>query len=235
MVTSFIQPGETVSYVVAGGAVTQGLLIIRDGVTGIVDLPNGTTGINTDRVQVHTEGVFTYDKAAVAFTYGQPVYFDLAAALITNVAIGNTLVGKALGTLGVMAGAGAGLEERFQLIGSASAVVAAGGGVPFLLIADPGDGLAIPATDSGNCAMTSAGAPETRTLVIPTFVGQELRLSHDVDGGGAIAITVAGGIDSAGNTTITMADAGDAATLEAMQVAGALVWRIMGNAGCALT
>jgi len=233
MATSFIQPGKTVSYVVAGAVVTQGLLIVRDGVIGIVDLPNGTTGALTDRVQVHTEGAFTYDKAAVAFTFGQDVYFDAANDLITTVAAGNTLVGVALGTLGVMAGAGAGLAETFKLIGSASTILAAGGSLP-VIIADPGDGLAIAVTHNGHCALTSAGVGETRTMAIPTLVGQKITLGMDVDGGGNIVVTVAGGIDSAGNTTITLGDAHDGCALEAMQVAGAAVWTITGNAGCAL-
>jgi hypothetical protein len=215
--------------------VTQDLLVVRDGIVGIVDLPNGTTGAIGDRVVVNRKGAFLYDKAAVAFTYGQDVYYDATLDQITTAAIGNTLVGVAIGNNGVMAGAGAGLQEQFILLGDASSILAMGGAAPFLLIADPGDTNAIPVTDSGNCALTSGAGAETRTLAIPTFVGQELRLSHDVDGGGDIATTVAGGIDSAGNTIITMADAGDACTLEAMQVAGALVWRIMGNAGCALT
>jgi hypothetical protein len=236
MVTSYRQPGATVSHTVpALTTYTQGQLVVLDGLVGIVSLPDGTTGAAGDIVEVHRRGVYVYDKAAIAFTFGADVYYDATLDQLTNVAIGNTLVGVAIGSRGVMALAGA-AQEQFALSGDAAAMLAAGLGAPFLLIADPGDGNAIPVTDSGNCAMTSAGAPETRTMAIPTLVGQQIRLSHDVDGGGNIAVTVAGGIDSVGNTIITFGDAGDAAILDAMQVAGALVWRIAGQgAGVALT
>jgi len=101
------------------------------------------------------------------------------------------------------------------------------------LIADPGDAGAIPVTRSGTCAITSAGA-ETRTLAIPTLEGQKLSLSLDVDGGD-VTITVASAINQTGNTTIVMGDAGDVIILEGVQVAGALVWRVVVNDGCALS
>jgi len=103
------------------------------------------------------------------------------------------------------------------------------------LIADPGDGGAIPVTRTGTCALTTGAAGETRTLAIPTLEGQKLSISHDVDGGGDAVITVAGGVNQAGNTTITLADAGDHVLLEGVQVAGALVWRLVANDGGALS
>jgi len=102
------------------------------------------------------------------------------------------------------------------------------------LIADPGDGGAIPVTRSGTCALTTTGGGETRTLAIPTLEGQKLSISFDVDGGDAV-ITVTGGLNQTGNDTITLADAGDHILLEGVQVAGALVWRLVANDGGALT
>jgi hypothetical protein len=103
------------------------------------------------------------------------------------------------------------------------------------LIADPGDAGAIPVTRTGTCALTTTEAGgETRTLAIPTKAGQKLSISLDVDGGDAV-ITVAAAINQTGNDTITLADAGDYIVLEGVQVAGALVWRVTENDGCALT
>jgi hypothetical protein len=102
------------------------------------------------------------------------------------------------------------------------------------LIADPGDGGAIPVTRSGTCALTTAGGAETRTLAIPTLEGQKLSITFDVDDGDAV-ITVAAAINQTGNNTITLADAGDHILLEGVQVAGALVWRLVANDGGALS
>lgn len=100
-------------------------------------------------------------------------------------------------------------------------------------IADPGDAGAIPVTRSGTCAITTAAA-ETRTLAIPTFAGQVLSLSFDVDVGDAV-VTVAAAVNQTGNNTLTLADAGDHIRLEGVQVAGALVWRVIANDGVALS
>lgn len=104
-----------------------------------------------------------------------------------------------------------------------------------LLIADPGDGQAIAVTHGGVCALTSGASGETRTLAIPTFLGQRISLSHDVDGGGAIEITVAADFDQSGNDKITMQDAGDFAELVGVQVGGSRVWRLVVNVGCTLS
>lgn len=104
-----------------------------------------------------------------------------------------------------------------------------------VLIADPGDGNAIPVTKSGNCALTTGGSGETRTLAIPGVAGITLSISHDVDGGGDAVITVASPFNQTGNNTITMGDAGDTVVLTAVQVAGALVWRLLVNDGTALS
>jgi len=101
-------------------------------------------------------------------------------------------------------------------------------------IADPGDAGAIPVTRSGTVAITTTGVVDTRTIANPTFAGQRIALSLDVDAGDAV-ITVASAANQAGNNTLTMADAGDIIELIAVQVAGALVWRIGANDGVALT
>lgn len=107
--------------------------------------------------------------------------------------------------------------------------------LPHLLvaIADPGDAGAIPVVRSGSVPITTAGA-ETRTLAIPTFIGQELTISCDVYVGDGV-ITVAAAINQAGNTIITLNTAGDTVKLTAVQVGSALVWRVVVNDGAALS
>ena len=103
-----------------------------------------------------------------------------------------------------------------------------------VLLADPGDAGAIPVTRSGQVPITTTGVDDTRTLAIPTFAGQKLAVSLDVDAGDAV-ITVASAVNQAGNNTITMADAGDLLVLEGVQVGGILAWRIAANDGAALS
>lgn len=99
-------------------------------------------------------------------------------------------------------------------------------------IADPGDAGAIPVTRSADVAITTAAA-ETRTLAIPALAGITLAISLDVDGGDCV-ITAAAAINQTGNNTITLDDAGDTLVLKSVQVAGALVWRVVSNDGCTL-
>lgn len=101
------------------------------------------------------------------------------------------------------------------------------------LIADPGNGKAIPVSTSGVCPLKSAGA-ETRTLAIPTFIGQRLALICDTYVGD-IVITASQAVNQANNKTLTFGVATDAIELVAMTVAGALRWRVMGNDGVALS
>jgi hypothetical protein len=101
-------------------------------------------------------------------------------------------------------------------------------------IADPGDAGAIPVTKSGSVAITTTGVVDTRTLAIPGLAGITLAISLDVDAGDAV-ITAAGTINTTGNNTITMADAGDIVVLTAVQVAGALVWRVVVADGAVLS
>lgn len=100
-------------------------------------------------------------------------------------------------------------------------------------ITDPGNAGAIPVTHSGACAITTAGA-ETRTLAAPTFDGQRLSISMDVDGGDGV-LTVAAAINQTGNNTVTFNDAGDTIDLVAIRVAGVLRWKLVVNDGTSLS
>ena len=101
-------------------------------------------------------------------------------------------------------------------------------------IADPGDAGAIPVTRSGSVAITTAAA-ETRTLAIPAVAGITLVINCDVYAVGDAVITVAAAINQTGNNTITINTAGDTVVLTAVQVAGALVWRVVVNDGATLS
>jgi hypothetical protein len=100
-------------------------------------------------------------------------------------------------------------------------------------ITDPGDAGAVPAVASGTCAIVTEGA-ETRTLAIPTFLGQQICLCFQTDGGNAV-VTVASAVNQTGNNTLTFADAGDEITLKAVQNGAALAWRVVSNDGVALS
>lgn len=100
-------------------------------------------------------------------------------------------------------------------------------------IADPGNAGAIGVKSSGVCAMTSAGA-ETRTLAIPSFIGQEIALIDDTHVGN-IVVTAASAINQTGNTIMTFGAAADYIVLKAATVGGTLVWRVAANDGVALS
>lgn len=100
------------------------------------------------------------------------------------------------------------------------------------VIADPGNGNAIPTGRQGVCSLTSAGA-ETRTLGLPQFIGQRLTIAMDTDGGDAV-LTVSQAINAAGNTVVTFNDAGDFLDLVGITVGGALRWRAVEANGVTL-
>jgi len=100
------------------------------------------------------------------------------------------------------------------------------------VITDPGSG-AIPVRQSGTCCIATTGAT-TRTLAVPTFIGQEITLYLDTDGGDCV-VTVAQAINATGNNTITLNDVRDNITLKGVTVASALRWEVLVNNGCTLS
>ena len=102
---------------------------------------------------------------------------------------------------------------------------------PTLAITDPGtpgatsDGV-LSALNSGVCALTSAGAGETRTLAVPSFLGQSILLVHDTDGG-SITVDVASGFNIAADTDLVFTAAGGHAHLIGVTVGGVLRWRLV--------
>ena len=104
-----------------------------------------------------------------------------------------------------------------------------------IAVADPGTGQAIPVTRSATIAITTGGGGETNTLAIPTFLGQRLILTMNVDGGGDRVITAASAINVAGNTIMTFGEARDTIELIAIQLAGVLAWQVNANSNVALS
>lgn len=100
----------------------------------------------------------------------------------------------------------------------------------------PGDGLAIPVTDSGTYSFAIGAGAETNTLAAPTFAGQTMDFYCESVGAGSRAVTVATAINQAANTVVTMQTANDFCHLRGVRsaAAGTLVWRLIVNDGCTL-
>jgi len=103
------------------------------------------------------------------------------------------------------------------------------------VIADPGDGNAIPVTNSGTISFTTGAVGETNSLVNPSYSGQILVLVLDTDGGGDRVVTADNPINRAGNTIMTFANAGEFIKLQGAPVGGALRWLVIANDSVALS
>lgn len=123
------------------------------------------------------------------------------------------------------------LQAHKAALDALDAALALGG---LAVVADPGDGEAIPVDKSATIGFTHAGA-ETNTLADPTFVGQRLVLSDDVATSGARVVTAASAVNQAGNTVMTFNAAGETIVLEAIAIGGAPKWRVTGNDGVTLS
>lgn len=100
---------------------------------------------------------------------------------------------------------------------------------PFLM-ADPGSGGTI--TVNRDCAVapiTTAGA-EARTLAQPTKAGLRCMVVHDVRAGD-LTLTVTGGYNQAGTTTIVLGTAGDWVRFVSVKVGTSYYWRIVAEEG----
>lgn len=100
---NFIQPGEYMEVTLAAAIVSGAGLLVVD--TFGFATKSGEIG---DKVNLALEGVFSHAKAGVALAQGEKVYWDNAAKLVTNVAMGNKLIGVAFAA---------------SLIGDANAIV----------------------------------------------------------------------------------------------------------------
>lgn len=86
---NFVQPGQTLSFVVAA-AIASGAGLLLGGTVFGVSAGNYAIGETGEAV---IEGVFTLPKAAVVSTAFQAAYWDNTNKVVTNVASGNTLIG----------------------------------------------------------------------------------------------------------------------------------------------
>ena len=157
-----------------------------------------------------TQGVKTQD-------YG----VELAGTSVSNIIIGNDL--RSNKTAAILQN-GTGPDTLWNNQGSILDGV----------VADPGDGNAIPANVlTGHCPLVSGGA-ETRTLADATAPGQTLDLYFKTDGGDCV-VTAASPINQAANTIMTFADVGDHIRLASIEDGSDFEWRIVANDGVALS
>ena len=166
----------------------------------------------------------------------------LRTAVKTDLALEPLLIGSiGVPTTGIVMGLQSmgSTQTAFALSKDGGIYVTTDGGISWSAvsatsaIADPGNAAAIPVTQSGVCAMESAGA-ETRTLAIPGWLGQRLTLVCDTYGGD-IAVTVATAFNVANNTVLTFGAVSEVCELVGVSVGGALVWQIGINDGVALS
>ncbi len=229
----YVQAGGAVDYTPVS-AVVAGQVIVLDGRIAIATRPIAAAALGA----LATTGIFKMVKKNEEIAGGAAVYWDAdgdpyggdaGTGAITASAGGNTFAGYT-GT--VTAGAtDATVDVALQGPNGASITIHESLSA---VIADPGDGGAIPVATSGTCSITTTGVDDTRTLAIPTFLGQQISLGLAVDAGDAV-ITAASAINQAGNNTLTAADAGDNIVLVAIYKAAALVWRVACNDGVAMS
>lgn len=106
------------------------------------------------------------------------------------------------------------------------------------LTADPGNaGIIRVNEDLQIIEMVSGASGETRTLARPSKAGIRLVLRMKTDGGGDIVITATGGLNIAGETQATFADASDFLSLISVTVsAGVFRWEVLeGNVGTVIS
>jgi len=190
-----------------------------------VDNSSGSNGDETVRVRRGKAFLLDNDttNTIVQADIGKTVYVTDAETVDNDGGTNAIVAGRCLGieTAGVWVEIGGPSDRVSAVVGR------------YVAIADPGASGAIPVTEVGVCAVTTAAA-ETRTLADPAHIGDIVTITLDVDGGNCV-ITAASGINNTGNNTITMADAGDTLSLIATQVAGDLVWRVLANDGAVLS
>jgi len=227
----FIQEGQSIDYT-PGSAVAAGQVVVQGSMIGVAKTPIAANALGA----LAAGGVFDVVKATGAINDGAVVYWDAdgnpvggtaGTGAATTTSSSNTFMGFAVG-----AALSGDATVRLNLVG----VAAVTNTIHYDLtnvIADPGNAGAVPITDSGHVDIVTAGA-ETRTIAAPTDIGQSLLLSMKTDGGDCV-VTVATGINQAGNNTITLNDAGDSILLVAVASGTNKRWRVAYNDGCTLS
>ena len=230
--------GVTVTGATGAGAMALGAM------TGNFTFPTGNiayTGAATKTITLAAQGAASLTSAAgLTLTGGAASALTTSAGALTLTSAAAATWSTAAGALGIDAAAALNLGAtnatavnigHSSVLATFSSKTAAGAATN--AITDPGNAGAIAVTANGVCNITTAGA-ETRTLAIPTYVGQELMIGLDTDGGDCV-ITVASAINQTGNNTITLNDAGDNIFLKARTVGGTRRWSVVSNDGCTLS
>lgn len=93
-------------------------------------------------------------------------------------------------------------------------------------IVDPGASGTIRAYEDDSIVELVSAAAETRTLPAPLATGVRITLHMKTDGGD-ITLTVTGGYNELGSTTLVFGDAGQKAVFESVNVGGTLTWRMV--------
>ena len=226
-----IKDGESATYTTTP-AVTAGDIVVQGSMPGIAT--EGIAALGTGKLDL--DGVFDVVKGPDAFIIGAPVFWNATGSPLGGVAG----TGCATATRGANVFLGwatvAALADdtvvrvKKKLVPSTSVTHY---GPINNAIADPGDAGAIPVTGSGYVPLVSAGG-ETRTLAVPTYIGQELLL-YCKTYVGAIAITCAQAINETGNTIMTYSAAGEYISLVGVEEGATMRWRPVGNDGVALS
>lgn len=87
---NFMQDGDFMEVTLAAAIISGAGLLVVD----TFGFATKSGGIG-DKVNIALEGVFEHAKAGVAITQGAKMYWDNTAKVLTNVAMGNKLIGVA--------------------------------------------------------------------------------------------------------------------------------------------
>lgn len=243
---STIATNTIVETTAASGVTVDGVLlkdggaVFADGASIEVDIVNEATadaGVTVEAVLLKDGDVHLVDSNILYFGTGDDIgmSWDGTSLKVTQAApdsaiqLGVDGAGIDLILLGDTASAACTWDQ------SADALIFSGTAkLRLQTIADPGNAAAIPVTNSGSVAITTAAA-ETGTLADPTYMGQTLSLFCDTYAVGDRVITAASRINQAGNTIMTFGAVGDFIKLEAITIGGALKWQVVSNDGVALS
>lgn len=98
------------------------------------------------------------------------------------------------------------------------------------ILGDPGDAGTIVVSQWGQVCPVVTATAETRTLAQPNRPGVQCAVALKTDGGD-LTLTVTGGYNADGDTSITFADAGDWVRFESIDVGGSYYWRVIAQEG----
>lgn len=226
----FLQEGRTVDHTPAG-ALSAGDVVVQNALFGVT--PRAIAAGVQGAIQV--AGIMNIVKVTGTIAAGIAVYWDAdgdplggtaGSGCATSTSTSNTFIGFV-----IVAAADA---AQFASVYVVPAISVTTTGNLAGVVADPADAGAISVAGSGSCSLVSVGADETRTLAIPTIVGQQLSLNMKTDAGD-IVLTVASAINETGNNTVTFDNTGETLGLVGVDDGGTLAWRVMWNDGAGLT